>query len=134
MRLSVCTVLAVALAVALPVRAEDVASAGDPVRGAAIYERCSACHSLERNRTGPRHCGLFGRKAGSVPGFAYSRALKQSGIVWSRETLDKFLENPRKDVPGTAMTYAGIKDARERADVIAYLERANADKTECPAK
>ena len=134
MRLSVCTVLAVALVVALPVRAEDVASAGDPVRGAAIYERCGACHSLERNRTGPRHCGLFGRKAGSVPGFAYSRALKQSGIVWSRETLDKFLENPRKDVPGTAMTYAGIKDARERADVIAYLERANADKTECPAK
>jgi cytochrome c len=134
MRFSVCTVLAVALAVALPVRAEDVASAGDPVRGAAIYERCGACHSLERNRAGPRHCGLFGRKAGSVPGFAYSRAMKQSGIVWSRETLDKFLENPRKDVPGTAMTYAGIKDARERADVIAYLERANADKTECPAK
>ena len=134
MRFSVCTVLAMALAAALPVRAEDVASAGDPMRGAAIYERCGGCHSLERNRTGPRHCGLFGRKAGVVPGFHYSPAMKQSGIVWSRETLDKFLENPRKDVPGTAMTYAGIKDAKERADVIAYLERANADKTECPVK
>jgi len=134
MRFSAPLVLAVALAISLPVRAEDVASAGDPVRGAAIYERCGACHSLERNRTGPRHCGLIGRKAGSVPGFRYSKAMKQSGIVWSRATLDKFLENPRRDVPGTIMTYAGVKDARERADLIAYLARADADPALCPRK
>jgi len=134
MRFPVSAALAIAFAFALPVHAEDIASAGDPARGAEIYERCGACHSLDRNRTGPRHCGLFGRKAGSVPGFHYSRAMKESGIVWTPETLDKFLENPRKDVPGTAMTYAGIKDPKERADVIAYLERANADKSECPAK
>jgi cytochrome c len=134
MRLSVSAALACAFALAQPVHAEDIASAGDPVRGAAIYERCGACHSLDRDRTGPRHCGLFGRKAGSVPGFHYSRAMKQSNIVWTPETLDKFLENPRKDVPGTAMTYAGIKDPKERADVIAYLAKASADKEECPPK
>ena len=116
----------------MPSAPRIVASAGDPARGAAIYERCGACHSLERNRTGPRHCGLIGRKAGSVPGFHYSKAMKQSGIVWSRATLDKFLDNPRQDVPGTIMTYAGVKDARERADLIAYLARADADPALCP--
>jgi cytochrome c len=134
MRLLPFILLAALVAAAPPARADDPLPAGDPARGAHIYERCGACHSLDRNRTGPRHCGLFGRKAGSVPGFHYSKAMKQSGIVWSRETLDRFLENPRKDIPGTAMTYAGIKDAQERADVIAYLAQANGDKEECPPK
>jgi cytochrome c len=134
MRLSLSAALAIAFAIALPAHADDALPAGDPARGAHIYERCGGCHSLDRNRTGPRHCGLFGRKAGSVPGFDYSKAMKQSGIVWSRETLDKFLENPRKDIPGTKMTYAGIKNAQERADVIAYLKQAGADKEECPPK
>jgi cytochrome c len=114
--------------------AGDGALRGDPKRGESVYSRCLACHALAYDRTGPRHCGLFGRKAGSVPGFDYSKAMKQSGIVWSRETLDKFLENPRKDIPGTKMTYAGIKNAQERADVIAYLKQAGADKEECPPK
>ncbi|HEX7006397.1 MAG TPA: cytochrome c family protein [Alphaproteobacteria bacterium] len=131
MRLTLSVALAMALAAALPARADPL-PAGDPARGADIYDRCIACHSLERNRTGPRHCGLFGRKAGTVPGFHYTRAMKESGIVWTRETLDKFLENPRKVVPGTAMTYAGVRDPQERADLIAYLESANADKQKCP--
>src|SRR3546814_18404055 len=63
---------------------------GDPGRGAAIYERCQACHSLERNRTGPRHCGLLGRQAGAVADFrGSSSALRESGIVWSVESLDR---------------------------------------------
>ena len=132
MRLFLSTLLALTLLGALPIRAEDGTSAGDPARGAEIYERCDACHSLERNRTGPRHCGLFGRTAGSVPGFRYSNAMKRSGIVWSPATLDKFLENPRKDVPGTFMTYAGVTDARDRRDLIAYLEKADADPALCP--
>ncbi|MGE5145640.1 MAG: c-type cytochrome [Candidatus Eiseniibacteriota bacterium] len=132
MRLSLSAMLALALAAAFPAHAEDIASAGDPARGAAIYERCGGCHSLERDRTGPRHCGLIGRKAGSVPGFGYSRAMKKSGIVWTPEALDKFLANPRKAVPGTIMTYAGVKDARERADLIAYLAKADADPALCP--
>lgn len=98
---------------------------GDPKGGAAIYARCLACHSLTYDRTGPRHCGLFGRRAGSVKGFVYSDAMKRSKIVWDAKTLDRFLANPLKTMPGTAMGYAGITDPQERADLIAYLKQAN---------
>ena len=102
---------------------------GDPARGAKIYERCGACHSIDRDRTGPRHAGLFGRRAGSVPGFSYSPAMKKAGangLVWNETTLDKFLQAPTKFVPGTRMGYAGVKDDQERADLIAYLKQATA--------
>lgn len=98
--------------------------AGDPVRGEQLYERCAACHSLARDRTGPRHCGLFGRRAGSVEGFDYSPALAASGIVWDAASLDRFLAAPLETVPGTTMGYAGVEDAQERADLVAYLRRA----------
>jgi cytochrome c len=100
------------------------AAAGDAKRGAAIYERCAGCHSLAADRTGPRHCGLIGRKAGSVPGFAYSDAMKLSGIVWSARSLDRFLAAPLRAIPGTSMGYAGVPDPGERADLIAFLEQA----------
>jgi len=93
--------------------------------GRLIYERCGACHSLESDRTGPRHCGLFGRRAGSVPGFTYSDAMKQSGIVWNRETLDVFIADPMRTVPGTYMGYAGVQDPVERAQLLDYLEAAS---------
>ncbi|GAB3471741.1 hypothetical protein GCM10027321_43960 [Massilia terrae] len=93
-------------------------------QGEQVYERCQACHSLETDRTGPRHCGLFGRRAGSVPGFAYSDAMKHADIVWTARTLDRFLANPAKMVPGTTMTYAGVTDAGERKALIAYLQQA----------
>ena len=103
-------------------------AAADPAqlkRGEEIYSRCAACHSIEGNRTGPQHCGLFGRKAGTAPGYTgYSDAMKASGIVWNARTLDRFLRDPPRAVPGTAMTYAGVTDARERADLIAYLREA----------
>jgi cytochrome c len=99
-------------------------AAPDPARGEQIYGRCQACHDLARDRVGPRHCGLFGRRAGSVPGFVYSPAMKGSGIVWNAQTLDRFLAAPMKAMPGTAMTYDGIADPAERADLIAYLEKA----------
>jgi len=102
------------------------AAKGDARRGEEIYSRCLACHALAYDRTGPRHCGLFGRRAGGVPGFAYSDAMKRSKIVWNAKTLDRFIADPMKAVPGTAMGYAGVKDARERADLIAYLREANA--------
>ena len=97
---------------------------GDPAKGEEIYKRCQGCHSIDRNRIGPMHKGLFGRPAGTVPGFNYSDAMKNSGIVWSEQTLDQFLQGPRKLVPGTKMTYAGVPDAQERADLIAYLKQA----------
>jgi cytochrome c len=93
-------------------------------RGEALYERCVACHSLGHDRTGPRHCGLIGRKAGSVPGFEYSEAMSRSGITWSAQALDRFLEAPTKVVPGTSMGYAGIPDPDERRDLIAWLAAA----------
>ena len=99
---------------------------GDPAAGAVVYERCAACHALAYDRTGPRHCGLIGRRAGSVPGYAYSEAMKKSKIVWSAATLDRFLANPTAAVPGTTMGYAGVADAKERAALIAYLADANA--------
>lgn len=98
--------------------------AGDPAKGKLIYSRCGACHSITYNRTGTMHCGLFGRKAGSVPGYDYSQAMQQSGIIWNAKTLNKFLTNPMQYVPGTKMGYAGISDRQERADLITYLKIA----------
>lgn len=112
-----------------------VAKAADTAalqRGEQIYTRCAACHAIETNRTGPQHCGLFGRRAGSAPGFeSYSRALRNSGIVWNARSLDLFLQAPMQVVPGTTMGYAGVKDAHERADLIAWLSLATRPGTTC---
>ena len=116
---------ALAAALIAAAGAQALAAAGDARRGEEIYSRCLACHALEYDRTGPRHCGLFGRRAGSVPGFAYSDAMRRSRIVWNDATLERFIADPLKTVPGTAMGYAGVKDRRERADLIAYLHNAN---------
>ena len=75
-------------------------AAADIQKGKELYGRCLACHALEYDRVGPRHCGLFGRRAGSVPGFAYSEAMKRSKIVWNEKTLDRFLANPLKSGAG----------------------------------
>jgi len=117
----ICAALAFATPVMTTARA---APAGDAKAGEAIYSRCVACHALAHDRTGPRHCGLFGRRAGSVPGFEYSDAMKRSKIVWNEGTLERFLSNPLAAVPGTSMGYAGVTDRKERADLIAYLEQA----------
>lgn len=89
--------------------------------GEAVYGRCLACHALRYDRVGPRHCGLAGRPAGSVPGFSYSAAMRSAGIVWQADTLDRFLAAPGTLVPGTTMTYAGIADPAERAALIDWL-------------
>lgn len=115
---------------AAPLQAAPPASAASIQAGEAVYARCLGCHALAYDRTGPRHCGLFGRRAGSVPGFAYSPAMKASDIVWTARTLDRFLFKPMAAVPGTSMGYAGIADPRERADLIAWLKHAN-DSSQC---
>jgi cytochrome c len=104
--------------------AATAAPAPSAARGEAIYARCAACHALAQNRVGPKHCGLFGRTSGSVPNFGYSAAMKDAHIVWNAQSLDRFLASPLKMVPGTAMTYDGVPDAAERADLIAYLRQA----------
>jgi cytochrome c len=119
-----------ALLVAIGMTAARALPPGDAKRGEGIYDRCGACHSIDRDRTGPRHAGLFGRRAGSVPGFPYSPAMKKAGaagLVWTEETLDKFLKAPTKFVVGTRMGYAGIKDDQERADLIAFLKTATSE-------
>jgi cytochrome c len=101
------------------------AAAADAQRGEQIYARCLACHALAYDRVGPRHCGLFGRRAGSVPGFDYSPAMKTSNITWNERSLARFLAKPLAVVPGTTMTYDGVADARDRSDLIAYLKSAS---------
>ena len=105
--------------------AAPAGAASDAQRGEQIYTRCLACHALAYDRVGPRHCGLFGRLAGSVSGFEYSPAMKNSKITWDEKTLGRFLAKPLAMVPGSTMTYDGVPDPQERADLIAYLKRAN---------
>jgi cytochrome c len=122
---------AVLLFLMITATASSRAADGDSQNGVEIYQRCLACHSFEYNRSGPRHCGLFGRQAGTLPGYAYSKAMKTSGITWDERSLDRFLENPLKILPGTKMAYAGVKDPQERADLIAYLKQATRDPAIC---
>jgi cytochrome c len=117
-----------ALAMAcLPAASPEHALAADPVRGGQLYSaRCGACHSLTDNGAGPRHAGLFGRKAGTQPGFDYSQALSRSGITWNRESLDRWLDNPNTFVPGNKMVVQLASDPRDRADIIDFLKTATA--------
>ena len=98
------------------------AQAASPADGQALYEsRCAGCHSLDHDRIGPRHRGLFGRKAGSVAGFEYSPALRASRIVWSAQSLERWLAGPERLIPGQRMNYS-VPDPADRAALIAYLE------------
>jgi cytochrome c len=113
------------LAVALMSIASTVFAAGDDVRGQQLYEsRCVACHSVEQSRVGPAHQGVFGRRAGRVAGYDYSAALKTSKLVWSDKTLDAWLANPERTIPGQKMGYS-VTDASDRADLIAYLKKVS---------
>ncbi|HTT42699.1 MAG TPA: c-type cytochrome [Steroidobacteraceae bacterium] len=95
---------------------------GDATRGQALYQACTGCHSVEDNDIGPKHRGVVGRTAGSVPDYTYSPALKASGMVWSPANLDRWLANPQALVPGAKM-YFSVADAQARADLIAYLQQ-----------
>lgn len=112
--------------------AQSAEASGDAARGETVYrERCAACHSLDANRVGPAHRGVYGRRAGAAPGYAYSKALRESGVVWNEETLDRWLQNPEAFIPGQRMNYR-LSDAELRGDVIAYLRTqpaASAEKT-----
>ena len=97
-------------------------AAGDAARGKEIYEsRCFACHSVDANRVGPMHMGVFGRRVGKVADFEYSKALKKSKVVWNDKTLDQWLANPEKLIPGQVMGFQ-VQEAADRADIIAYLK------------
>jgi cytochrome c2 len=113
--------------VALALLAATAAYAdGDATRGEQRFVECAACHSVERgvNNVGPTLAGVFGRKAGELTDFRYSAAMKRSGITWTAQTLDQFLADPQHVVPANRMPYAGLTDATERADLIAFLQKA----------
>ena len=100
-------------------------ASGDVAAGEKVFKKCKACHVVkkEQNRTGPHLINLLGRTAGSIEGFKkYSKAMKNSGIVWDEETLDGYLKAPKKYLKGTRMAFAGLKKDADRANVIAYLK------------
>jgi cytochrome c len=104
--------------------AESPLPGGDAAHGQELYEtRCIACHSIDENRVGPMHKGLFGRKAGSIADFDYSPAVKAAKIVWGERTLNAWLTDPESLIPGQKMGYS-VPDAADRADIIAYLKQA----------
>jgi|SRR4029077_1316259 cytochrome c len=96
---------------------------GDPKRGEKVFENCRACHAAsgDANEVGPSLRGVFGRRAGERDDFRYSPALKRSGITWTPQTMDEFVADPQKMVPANRMPFAGLPDARDRADLIIYL-------------
>jgi cytochrome c len=101
---------------------------GDIERGQQLYKnRCAACHSLDYNGVGPAHKGLFGRMAGKASSFTYSAALKSSKVVWTEQTLNLWLTDPEKLIPGQAMGIS-FPDAAQRADLIAYMKKATPPK------
>jgi cytochrome c len=99
---------------------------GDAERGKARFQDCAPCHKLEAgtNDVGPNLHGIFMRKAGELADFRYSPAMKRSGIVWTVETLEKYIADPQAFVPTNRMPYAGMASANDRADLIAYLQSA----------
>lgn len=99
---------------------------GDATAGERTFHQCMTCHKIEagKNGIGPSLHGIVGRKAGSLPDYTYTGAMKNSGLTWTEQTLADYLVNPRKLVPGTKMTFAGLAKAQDRANVIAYLKTA----------
>ncbi|PSN63538.1 cytochrome c [Corynespora cassiicola Philippines] len=100
--------------------------AGDAKKGANLFKtRCAQCHTLkegEGNKIGPELFGLFGRKSGQVAGFSYTDANKEKGVVWDENSLFDYLENPKKYIPGTKMAFGGLKKAKDRNDLITFLQ------------
>ena len=101
-----------------------VAQAADPASGKTVFQStCSICHSVQsgQNKVGPSLFGVVGRKTGSVAGYTYSPPNIAANLTWDEATLERYLEAPRTIIPGTKMTYGGLKDPTKRADLIAYL-------------
>jgi len=121
MNLLSASTLAALLAVAAPLARAD----GDAAAGKALYgARCASCHSIDFNGVGPAHKNLFGRRAGTAPGYEYSPALKNSTVVWNEETVRRWLADPEKLIPGQKMFFS-VPDEKERADIVAYLLSAS---------
>jgi cytochrome c len=121
------TLTIAALAVAATMQ---TAQAQDAAAGEQSFRKCSPCHAIgegAKNKVGPELNGLDGRHSGSAPGYHYSDANKKSGIVWGEETFEKYIKNPRGDIPGTKMIFPGIKNEKEIGNLWAYLKQFGLD-------
>lgn len=108
----------------------SVAQAQDVEAGKRVYNQCRACHKVgenARNGVGPVLNGLFGRKAGTVKGYNYSKANRTSGLTWDEATFREYIKNPRKMMPGTKMAYGGLRNEKQITDLIAYLKQYDDD-------
>ena len=118
------------LALPLLVASSDTALAQDIAAGEASFKKCSVCHAVGEgaaNKIGPQLNGLDGRKAGSVPDFGYSEPNKNSGITWNEASFKEYISDPQGKIPGTAMTFGGVKNEKEIGDLWAYLKQFDAD-------
>jgi cytochrome c len=126
-------IIGIFLMASTSVAATSPAMAQDVARGAKLYKECEGCHGTTKvlatssdQKMGPPHCGVVGRKAGSVEGFPYSDVMREAGFVWDDKHLDEFLTFPISYLPGTNMGYAGMYDENDRNDVIAFLKAERA--------
>jgi len=117
------------LSAALLLAGFGAAQAQDAAAGEKVFTQCRACHQVgetAKNAVGPVLNGLFGRKAGTIEGYNYSPANKNSGITWDEATFREYIQNPRAKIPGTKMVYAGLKDEQRINDLVAYLKQFDA--------
>lgn len=115
-----CLTLAAAMFAAVPVHAQDAAA------GEKVFVQCKACHQIgenAKNAVGPLLNGLFGRKAGTIEGFSYSSANKNSGITWDEATFREYIKDPKAKIPGTKMVFPGLKNPKQIDDIVAYLKQ-----------
>lgn len=122
--------LALTTVLLLPLLSHPVIAAGDATAGEKIFLRCRACHQIgetARNAVGPKLNGLIGRPAGSVEGYSYSAANKNSGITWDEATFRDYIKAPQAKIPGTKMVFPGLKSEQEIDDIVAFLKQFDAD-------
>ena len=122
--------LALTTVLLLPLLSHPVIAAADATSGEKIFLRCRACHQIgetARNAVGPKLNGLIGRPAGSVEGYSYSAANKNSGIVWDEATFRDYIKAPQAKIPSTKMVFAGLKSEQEIDDIVAFLKQFDAD-------
>ena len=114
----------------LAVAGSGEVSAQDAAAGEKVFGVCKACHQVgetAKNNVGPQLNGLFGRKSGTIPGYNYTAANKDSGLTWDEATFREYIKDPKAKIPGTKMIYAGLKDEQRTNDLIAYLKLFDAE-------